>query len=186
VPAGERKGGVEGPTTASEAARWESLVRHCPVLKASQGILGARKLRTCQLPARMRVPSPAIWSLRSLYAAYGLVLASVATHKPKIVKNEGGCVPEGPQHRKCAEWKARAVWPEWWPKTPSASCSALLWHIRKWVRRPTGRRSGARGGTHPSAWRALHGGWGLVARQSQCETCPYPRDTCIQQFRDGA
>jgi hypothetical protein len=33
-------------------------------------------------------------------------------------------------------------------------------------------QGGCRGGTHPSAWRALHGGWGLVARKSRWGTGP--------------
>ena len=73
-------------------------MRRCLVLQASYGLPGARKQRTCQLPARMRVPSPAILSLRSLYAAYGLVSLTVGAHNPKIVENGGGCVPEGSQH----------------------------------------------------------------------------------------
>lgn len=53
--------------------------------------------------------------------------------------------PGGLPTQQCAEWKARAVWPEWWPKTPSACRPALMRLIGKWVARPCARRAGAGG-----------------------------------------
>ena len=117
--------------------------RRRPVPHASPGLSSARKHRTCQLPARMRVPSPAIPSLRSLYAAYGLVSASVGGHKPKTVENGGSCVPQGPREaRRCAEERPGGL-AKWWPKTPCKSHRSIAeanWELG-WG--PEARRTGA-------------------------------------------